>query len=115
MNSFQSIFQRRRTITLPAGQTHQFICNIYGFFIGNIPGQGGSQLFHLRRVGVCRSLILNKQQNGQNFFSRSFRNGLFAGNRNIPGMILLLAAVTGNNAAKNAVKGMRFRFIMMVG
>lgn len=67
MNSFQSIFQRRRTITLPAGQTHQFICNIYGFFIGNIPGQGGSQLFHLRRVGVCRSLILNKQQNGQNF------------------------------------------------
>ena len=34
-------------------------------------------------MGVCRSLILNKQQNGQNFFSRSFRNGLFAGNSRI--------------------------------
>lgn len=85
--------------------------------MGNVLGKGHGQLLHLRRMGVCRSLVLNKKENGQDFFSRRFGNGLFAGGRGIRGLILFLppSQETRANAAKTAVKGMRFCFIMMIG
>lgn len=53
--------------------------------MGNVPGKSFRKLLHLRRMSVCRSLILNKKENSQNFFSRRFGNSLFIGGCNIRG------------------------------
>ena len=53
--------------------------------MGNVPGEGLRKLLHLRRMSVCRGLVLNKKENGQNFFSRRFGDSLFPGGGNIRG------------------------------